>query len=249
MNGKIVCIWGSPGSGKTVLSLAIAAKLVSQKKNVVIYSGDKLTPHLKVYLPETDISGKESIGSLLMSNRYEDAELAKRMLCHPNSEYLCFVGMAPGDNYITYQSFSRESTVHLANKLAALADYVIIDGTSNPIDDMMTLAMMELADIVIRTVTPDSKGVVFQEANKTIYRDAKFNYDKHITVMGNVKENSPYAETLAILGQFDYVLNYSYEVENKFIGGELMKGFNRSAGIKFEKSVTKLVERIEKFEY
>lgn len=245
MSGKIICIWGSPGSGKTITSLAIAAALAHAKKNVTVYSGDKLTPHLKVYLPESDISGKESIGSLLMSNRYEDVELARKMLCHPDSEYLCFVGMAPGDNYITYQPFSRESVVHLVNKLAALTDYVIIDGTSNPIDDTMTLTMLELADVVVRTVTPDSKGVMYLEANKAIYRDAKFHYDQHITVMGNVKEVSPYTEMMAIMGQFDFIFEYSHEVENKFIGGELIRDFKRSAGIKFENNIKKLVERIE----
>ncbi len=35
MSGKIICIWGSPSSGKSVLSLAIAAKFASMKKNVI----------------------------------------------------------------------------------------------------------------------------------------------------------------------------------------------------------------------
>lgn len=245
MNGKIVCIWGSPGSGKTTTALAVAAALAKKKKNVVVFSGDKLTPMLKVYLPTGNITGKESIGPLLMSNRYEDIELAGRLLPHPNSDYLCFVGMSPGDNFITYQDFSRESVVRLANKLAALSDYVLIDGTSNPIDDTMTLAMLELADVVIRISTPDTRGIMYLDANKLVYHEQRFRYDDHIKVLGNVKEVSPYVETMAIVGQFDYVFEYSYEIEDKTIAGSLMCDFHRSKGVRFEKEIGKLVERIE----
>ena len=80
MNGRIVCFWGSPGSGKTITTLAVAAALAKKKKNVIVFSGDKLTPALKVYLPSVEITGKNSIGPLLMSNRYEDGDLAKCMI-------------------------------------------------------------------------------------------------------------------------------------------------------------------------
>lgn len=249
MNGRIVCFWGSPGSGKTITALATAAALARKKKNVIVFSGDKLTPSLKVYLPSVDVTGKISIGPLLMSNRYEDGDLAKCMICHPESEYICFCGMAPGDNYITYQTFSRESVVRLVNKFAALADYVLIDGVTNPIDDTMTLAMLELADAVVRTTTADARGIVYSEANKMIYRDPKFRYDEHITVLGNVREISPYTETMAIMGQFDFIIEYSYEAEDNMIGGRLIRDLKRSKGVKFERTISKLVERIEQIEH
>lgn len=246
MSGKIVCFWGSPGSGKTITTLAVASALAQKKKNVIVFSGDKLTPALKIYLPNSEITAQNSIGPLLMSNRYDDSELAARMMVHPDSEYICFSGMAPGDNYITYQAFSRESVVRLSNKFANFSDYVLIDGVSNPLEDTMTLAMLELADVNVRLMTPDSKGIIYSEANKTIYRDPKFRYDEHITILGNVKEVSPYAETIAIMGNFDFVLDYSYEAEDKMNAGKLLNNFRRSKGVRFEKTINKLTERIEK---
>ncbi|MBP3856323.1 MAG: AAA family ATPase [Ruminiclostridium sp.] len=245
MSGKIVCFWGSPGSGKTIMALAVASALSKKKKNVIVFSGDKLTPSLKVYLPTVDITAQKSIGPLLMSNRYDDSDLATRMIVHPDTEYICFAGMAPSDNYITYQEFSRESVVRLANKFASYSDYVLIDGVSNPLEDTMTLAMLELSDVTVRSMTADGKGIMYSEANKTIYRDAKFRYDEQITVLGNVKEVSPYAEIIAIMGNFDYVLEYSYEAEDKMNAGKLLRDFNRSKGVKFEKTINKLTERIE----
>lgn len=246
MNGRIVCFWGSPGSGKTITALAVAAALAKKKKNVVVFSGDKLTPALKVYLPSVDVNGKNSVGPLLMSNRYEDGDLARCMICHPESEYICFCGMAPGDNYITYQTFSRESVVRMVNKFATLADYILIDGVTNPIDDTMTLAMLEMADVVVRCSTADPRGIIYSEANKQIYRDPKFRYDEHITILGNVRDISPYTETMAIMGQFDFILEYSYEAEDAMIGGRLIRGLKRSKGVRFERNIGKLVERIEK---
>lgn len=246
MSGKIVCFWGSPGSGKTITTLAVAAALAQKKKNVIVFSGDKLTPSLKVYLPTVDINAQRSIGPLLMSNRYDDSDLAARLIPHPDSEYICFSGMGPADNYITYQAFTRESVVRLANKFAGFSDYVLIDGVANPLDDTMTLAMLELSDVTVRSMTADGKGIMYSEANKFIYRDAKFRYDEHITVLGNVKEISPYAETIAIMGNFDFVLEYSYEAEDKMNAGKLLRDFSRSKGVKFERTINKLTERIEK---
>ncbi len=139
--------------------------------------------------------------------------------------------------------------VRLVNKFAALADYVLIDGVTNPIDDTMTLAMLELADAVVRTATADARGIVYSEANKMIYRDPKFRYDEHITVLGNVREISPYTETMAIMGQFDFIIEYSYEAEDNMIGGRLIRDLKRSKGVKFERTISKLVERIEQIEH
>ena len=131
---KITCIWGSPSSGKTVCALSLASVLAQEKKNVIVFSTDKLVPALKLYCPEEEIDSSRSIGSLLMSGRYDDAIFAQKLVPHPESEYIAFLGMAPTDTYITYSAFERSHIVSVINKAAQLADHVIIDGTANPAD-------------------------------------------------------------------------------------------------------------------
>lgn len=245
MSGKIICIWGSPSSGKSVLSLAIAAKFASMKKNVIVYNGDKFIPSLKFYVPSKHITSKESIGPLLMAENYDNDAVMSHIVFHPQSEYIGFMGLSPDENYITYRNFSRESVIKLLNKMTVKADYVIIDSTSNPFDDTMTLTALELADIRIRIITPDNKGLIYARTSEAMYGDKKFYNDNTIKVLGNVKPVSP---VNSIEYDYDYILPYSDDVETKLIEGSLISNLSRFNGMKFEKEIRKIVERIEKFE-
>lgn len=244
MNAKIITVWGSASSGKTVTALALAAVLAEKRKNVIVFSSDKLVPALKIYCPNTDITGNHSVGPLLMSGRYDDTMLAERIISHPESEYISFAGMAPSDTYVTYNNFERPSVVQMLNKLVQISDYVIIDGTSNPIEDMMTLTGLELSDHVIRTITPDVKGLLYLGSARHIYQEERYRFDEHITVLGNIHDVSPVSEVISVSSKYDYTLYYSPEIENRFIAGELLSGFRTSAGRSFEKNIRRLAEEI-----
>ncbi len=245
MSAKIVTIWGSPASGKTILTLAIAAKIAEAKKNVIVLNGDKLIPGLPIYLPMGKFTTKDSIGPLLMSNRYSDIDLAERIKLHYKSEYLAFMGLSSVENYITYNEFSKESVIRLVNKIAVQTDYLLIDGTSNPLENMTTLTGLEISDAVIRIITADTKGITYENAARHIYQDEPFKYDKHIRVLGNVKNISPETEIISVMGRFDYVLGYSYEAESKMMAGELISNFGRTDGLNFEKIVLKIYNELE----
>lgn len=240
MSAKIITIWGSSGSGKSVLAISLAAVIAEKQKNVIVFNDDKLVPALKMYCPNEVIDGRMSVGPLLLSGRYSDVDFAERLVNHPQSEYISFAGMAPTDTYISYSSFERANTIQMANKMAQLADYVIIDGASNPIEDMMTLIGLEISDMIIRCITADVKGVLYLDAARTIYRETKYRFDQHITVLGNVRAVSPVSEVISVSGQYDYTLGYAPEIENRFIAGELMRDFKTSRARAFEKQIRKM---------
>lgn len=245
MSARIICVWGSPGSGKTTTALALAAVLAEGKRNVAVFSGDKLVPSLKLFCPTAEIDSSQSIGPLLMSGRFDDAMFAGRLVLHSKSEYISFLGMAPSDTFITYNEFERTNTVALLNKMAQLNDYVIIDGVSNPLDDTMTLAGLELADVVIRQITADNKGILYQDCARTIYREDKYRFASHITVLGNVSEISPVSEVMAVSGRYDYILRHTDEAADRFIAGELMSKMRTMSGRAFEKQIRALAKRAE----
>lgn len=244
MNSRIITVWGSPASGKTLLSLGIGAVFAAEKKNVIILNGDKLIPALPIYMPKNKFSSADSIGPLLMTNKYTDAELANRIKLHENNEYLGFMGLSAFENYITYTEFSKESVIRMINKLINMTDYLIIDGTSNPLENMITLTGLECADVIIRCITPDAKGIGYSRAAENIYVDERFRYSEQIKILGNVKNISPEIEIISVMGSFDHILEYSHEAESKMIAGEIMNGFVRSSGIKFESRIQKICDDI-----
>lgn len=241
---KMITIWGSPGSGKSLLSTSLAAILAEKNVNVIVFSGDTLVPSLKMFCPGVVIDGKRSIGPLLMSGRYDDAMLAERLVPHPECEYIAYAGMAPGDTFISYPEFEKHAIIDMVNKMVQLADYVIIDGLSNPLGDMMTLFGIESSDHVIRVITADTKGVLFQDAARSMYREEKYRFDNQITVLGNVHDVSPVSEVMTVSGKYDCILKYAPEVENRFIGGQLIKGMRTSQGRAYEKNIRRLAGRI-----
>ncbi len=242
MSARIIIIWGSPGSGKSTTALALAAVLAEKKRNVAVFNGDKLAPALKVFCPSKEINSNSSIGPLLMAGRYNDAMFASRLVLHPKCEYISFLGMAPSDTYITYNEFERSNTVAMLNKIALLNDYVIIDGTSNPLDDMMTLVGLELADVIIRQITADNKGIVYQDSARMVYREEKYRFDSHITILGNVSEINPVSEVMSVSGKYDHVLYHADEVADRFISGELFRDMKSMAGRRFEKQIRALAK-------
>ena len=77
---------------------------------------------------------------------------------------------------------------------------------SNPLENMVTLTGLETADVIIRMITPDAKGIGYSKAAENIYVDDRFRYSEHIKILGNVRNISPEVEIMSVMGSFDHVL-------------------------------------------
>lgn len=47
--GGVLAVWGSPSSGKTVVSVKLAEHLAKKKRNVILILADMVTPPLPTY--------------------------------------------------------------------------------------------------------------------------------------------------------------------------------------------------------
>lgn len=64
---KIITVWGSQGSGKTMFCCILAKALTRDKKKALIINADVSVPMLPVWLPEQMIETNASIGQVLSS--------------------------------------------------------------------------------------------------------------------------------------------------------------------------------------
>ena len=78
-----------------------------------------------------------------------------------------------------------------------------------------------------------------------IYREDKFHFNSHISVLGNVSEINPVSEVMSVSGKYDYVLPHADETADKFIAGELSKVMRSMAGRAFEKQIRGLAKQVE----
>lgn len=243
---KLITIYGSPGSGKTLLSLALASRLALKKENVILVSSDKVVPHLRVLLPTVETDKSHSMGPLLLKSGLTQKQLIPKLVFHPDSSYLACLALAPGDNLISYPPlFDAANVMELLNVLSGLADVVLVDGTSNPTTDRITLTSLEASEHVICTLTPDRKGLEYLNALLPVLRDEKYKTGKHIRVLSPVRETSPAKELLGVIEDIRLLLPYSAEAEDRMLSGKLFKGFTRRPGLVFERRVEELLEELK----
>lgn len=244
--GKLIAVAGSPGSGKTLLSLAVAGRLALQKKNVILVNTDKLVPHLKVLLPAEEPDRSRSVGPLLLQSEHSQKQVAQRMLFHPESNCLGIMAFAPGDTPIAYPPlFEPGKVMAFLNVLSGLADYVIVDGTSNPVTDSILLCALEQSGRVLCALTPDRKGVEYLDALLPVLRDEKYHTKDYLRVLSPVREQSPAKEIRGLVEDVRFLLPHADEAEERMLSGKLLRGFGRRAGLVFETRIKEIVEVLQ----
>lgn len=59
--GKVITVWGSPGSGKSMFSCILAKALTRDKRKAIIINAEISVPMLPVWLPEQIIQTNASV--------------------------------------------------------------------------------------------------------------------------------------------------------------------------------------------
>lgn len=245
----IIASWGSSGSGKTSIALALAAAFAQKRQDTLIVSSETRTPALPVILPMTKgIDGRNSIGPLLSAPVVNESELKDKMIRHPKSSHIFVMGFASGETpTITYPTPTRSAALSLFQILMQSPfSYVIVDCDSSPLYDQTTLAALEYAQAGVMAFTPDVRGYEFQKAQTGWLSNGDvFRLERFLRVASPVFPYTPISEARALFGGFSCELPHSQEVSEKMMAGELLAGFTTKAGILFEKNIRKLADMLE----
>lgn len=245
----LVAIWGSPGSGKTTFTMALAAALSKQRKDVLILAADGTTPALPVLLPNVkSLNAGDSVGPLLRAEQLTEQNFKGKILRHPKSDHIFIMGMAKGEiGTLTYGAPRKESVRTLLSQLQRMPfHYLLVDCSSNPLIDPVTLTTMEWADKGFCIVSPDVKGYEFYRAhNGWLENSDSFRMDRFSVVANMVLPTTPIVEAQALFGGFEATLPWSLGVSGKFIAGELLTDFNDRPGIDFARQIDQLAKKME----
>lgn len=247
---KIIASWGTSGAGKTTIALAVAAELVRRHKDVLVIGTDTKTPMLPVYLPNNNkLDRKNSLGPVFEQAEVTEGALKDKMIQHPQSDRLYFMGLASGElSGITYKVPDRTSILSLFDTLRQSPfSYCIVDCDSNPVLEPVTLLSLELADIVLRTTTPDVRGheSMLAQLHWLGNSEDTFHIGRHIRLISPVYDYTPLAEFEALEGPAFLNLPWAVQVAERQLAGQLLHGFDSRDGLKFERMVASLVDRIE----
>jgi len=240
---QILAVWGSPSCGKTSISVKLARLLSLKKKNTVLVLCDNLCPSLPVILPMSDTAGK-SLGALLAGSEITQEKILRSCITIKRSEYISLLGYEKGENCFTHAAYTREKAVDILVLLRHLAEYVIIDCSSNIASDVLTTVALEAADRVLRLGSCDLKGVSFFSSQLPLLSDRRFNTERHVKALSNIKPFEPKEEIRQCYNGVKFEIPHTPELIEQYLSGQLFESMKSKEGKAFERIINEIAREV-----
>ncbi len=235
---KTITVWGNSGSGKSMFCAILAKRLTEDRKKALIINADSGAPMLPIFLPHQNIDDNLSIGKVLSSAEIDTSIIASNTVILKSYPFIGLLGYAASENPLSYPEIKYDSVRNLISTAESLVDFVILDCNSN-MTNFFTPAAIESADLVIRVLTPDLKGINYLKAHEPLLTDPKFKYSDHITFAGLARPFHAIEEMSHLIGKFDGLLPYSKEIDRCATEGKMFDAL-RFCNSKYLKSLDKV---------
>ena len=243
-NVQVLAVWGSPGSGKTTVSVRLAKYLADQKRNVALLLCDMTAPMLPCICPPADLECERSLGSILAATHITDTLVRQNCITHKKISCLTIIGMLKGENVFTYPPYTQELAAELIDHLRNIAPIIIVDcGSAIAHDILSAVALME-ADSVLRLVNCDLKSISYLSSQLPLLKDQKWDADKQYKVASNVKSNQAGEHIEQVLGNVTFKIPHSDELENQTLSGDLLKDLSLKDSRGFRTEIAKIAKEV-----
>lgn len=244
MSHKIIALWGSAGSGKTLTSVKLATELAMRKKNVVLVFADRMYSSLTEVIP-LEKGEKKSLGEILSAPMMTQENIISKCVTVKNNNYISMLGYMPGENIFHYADYTRERAVEFLVLLRHMVDFVIVDCSTTFVSDTLSTVALEMADTVFRFGSATSKSVSYFDANLPILASTKFRSERHIKVLANIKPMHPKTEVIELFGGVHFEINENPELEEQVISGELLKPLKSSKSKAFNRVISGMADLVD----
>jgi len=222
---KIIAVWGSPNSGKTNFAVKLALSIAENKSaSVMVLFCDSQTPALPIIFPNKKADEIFSVGVPLSKTEILQSELLKNIVTVKSKSNIGFLGYKDGENQYSYPKFDKSKVAELLTALKTIVDYVIVDCTSD-YKDLLSIIALEMADNVLRFVTPDMKSISFFSSQLPLYADPKYKFDEHIVILNNLDKDlyTPIEDVKTHFKNVEFMFPFCREIRKQEMNGELIK--------------------------
>ena len=240
---KVITVWGSPGSGKSMFCCILAKALTRDKRKAVIINADISVPMLPVWLPEQLANANASIGQVLSSVEIDTALAASHVTVLKSYPFIGLMGYCAGENPLSYPEVKYDMALALIMAASKLVDFVILDCSAS-MTNVFTPAAIEAGDLVIRILTPDLKGIHYLKAHQPLLADSRFRYHEHLTFAGLARPFHAINEMGHLIGGFDGLLPYGKEIDRCATEGGMFHAIS-FCNPKYTASLNQVLEAME----
>ena len=238
---KIIAVIGSPGSGKTTVTLKLAQELYcATTSGAVIHLSPSLRiPALGVLFPNYTPDSIFSLGTMFdKTDIYEEDILNHLVTVKAMKNFGC-LGYKAGENKNSFATLTDDKVKALFDVLHKMVGYVFVDCTDEE-DDLISQYALGMADEVIMVLSPDLKSMVYLASNESLLGHHS---ERAIRVL-NINENelySPIDDVRTNVKNIGYILPYSKQIRGQHLDGLL---YERAKDKKYRTEISKIINRI-----
>lgn len=244
LHGGVLAIWGSPGSGKSVVATKIAKQLADKKKNVILLLCDMTAPMLPCICPPSDLETEKSLGSILAAPHVTESIVKYHTTIHKKMNHLTILGMRRGENEYSYTQFGDVQARELIACLRKIAPFVIVDCGSYIANDILSAISLLESDAVLRLSNCDLKSVNYMSSQNSILQNAGLDFEKIYKCASNVKSNHGIDHMSGAMGSLSFEIPHSEEVEQQYLEGNLFSELTLKNSRGFRQEIEKILKEV-----
>lgn len=238
---KIIAVIGSPGSGKTTITLKLAQELYCATTNgAVIYLSPSLkVPAIGVLFPNYTPDSIFSLGEMLDKTDIYEEDILNHLVTVKSMNNFGCLGYKAGENKFSYPVLTEDKVKSLFDVLHKMAGYVFVDCTEEE-NDLISQYALGVADEVILVLSPDLKSMVYLSSNESALGS---HADRAVRVL-NINENElypPVDDVKSNVKNISFVLPYSKQIRGQHLDGLL---YERAKDKKYRSELSKIVNTI-----
>ena len=125
-NNQVLAVWGSPSSGKTLVSAKLANYMTGKGYDAALVLCDMDAPPLHLLVPHNRIEQQRSLGSILAAVKINKNLILQNSITVKKNDHISIIGMLKGENKFTYPKYTQVQASELICELREIVDFVIV---------------------------------------------------------------------------------------------------------------------------
>ena len=239
--GKLIAFVGPPGSGKTSVAMKTAIETYcSTKSNRIFFLSPDLTvPSLGLLFPNYAPDELNTLGTIIDNTDINIENILKNVVTVKAMNDFGVLGFRTEDNKYTFPVPTPQKLIDLFSVLTRNSEYVFTD-CSNDFDEEISQYALQKADVLVRVIPSDLKGMTWYSANKHLYGAE----GKPVLNVVNVMDKGLYLPTDEIcskVGEVVALLPYSRSLKQQMLDGRLYERLKDAA---YTRKLKGLLDRI-----
>ena len=230
--GKLIAFVGPPGGGKTSVAMktAIETYCATKSNEIVFLSPDFNVPSLGLIFPNYGDEELRSLGNVYDSTDVTFETVAENAVTVKSMSDLLILGFKSGETRLSFPLPTDQTITDLFSVLIRNTSFTFVDCSDDNLDPLSENAV-RLADVIVRVIPADLKGMGWYSTNKYLHGSEGRKF-LNVVTLTHKDLYLPDDEIKTTIGDVTTMLPYSRPLAQQMLDGRLYErlkdsGYNR----------------------